>query len=401
MSEKKQEDSYQDLYWGVLNDCILRLGEVELSRQLLGVERQEDLLGGWEVIRSWHQASIPEDYFELIKKICHTNLKDAIHHGLELEESEKQLFDLFSNIESNIFLEPQTVFSICIILLGEKSLAHWSFIEHQTLRKWRLSGVPAESREQVLGFEERIVEGFEKESEYEKQGLEFDEAKRGFPPALEVYRQSYESFYQELSQNDLIAVHDAEQTIASNQIAIGQQIYRVRIILNIYGQRKFMEWLKMIYCKICHISWRKAYDLMYAYEARYFVEKSRPDLLPIFDYQLKHFQSEARHSKSDLIPALEDAKVANKRYTLDEVKALFSSEQESNQIEETEEEKQKKQIIGELKMPVRRLLGETLIRNISSYIYQNPQFTVQVILSKALEDWFSQNQIRIATYNDI
>ncbi len=390
MSENTPQNAYQDLYWGVLNDCILRLGEVELARQLLGLEKQEDILTGWEVIRSWHQAGIPEHYFELIKKICHVHLKEAVEHHIELEEPEKQLLDLLSNVESNFFLEPQTVFLICVTLLGEKNLAYWSLIEQTTLRKWRIFGVPEESRDQILGFEDMVVGGFEKESEQD-QHPKLDEVKKEVHPELEMYRQAYQDFYQELSQNDLLAIYNAEQTIASNQIAMGQQIYRVRIILNIYGQRKFLEWLKMICCKICHISWRKAYDLMYAYEARYFVEKSRPDLLPIFDYQLRHFQTEARRSKDDLIPALEEAKEANKRYTLDEVKALFTTEQETHQTEETDEEKQEKQIIGELKMPVRRLLDEPLIRSISSYIHQNPQFTVQVILSTALQDWFSQN----------
>ena len=336
---------------------------------------------------------MPEDYLEPIKATCHELIEDAIAQEIALEDSEKQLIDLLKNVESDLFLASQQLVSFCIILLGEKSLAHWSLIEHATLRSWRLSGVPVESQSQVLEFEEMIVDGFEKESQQHEETpphLKIDATQNLSVPELAIYRKSYQDFYQELSNNDLLAIHDAEQTIASNQIAIGQQIYRVRIILNVYGQRKFMQWLKMICCKICHISWRKAYDLMYAYESRHFVEKVRPDLLPIFDYQLRHFQCEARRSKDELIPVLEEAQEDNRRYTLDEVKNIFSQKTEED-TQTTEEEKQEKQIVGELKMPVRKLLDKNLINGLSSYIYKNPDFTVQFIISKAVENWLHQH----------
>ncbi|MBF0279079.1 MAG: hypothetical protein HQM13_14860 [SAR324 cluster bacterium] len=265
----------------------------------------------------------------------------------------------------------------------------------EEIHKWYLEGVPLGRRESVIGLQEQMITGLENELKGDgnpvvepdlKNGTktEMEDASPSDRPRLQFYRETFASFYEDIPNPEVAAIFEAEERMANSNLIIGQQIYRVKAILAVYGQRKFLEWLKGICCKICNISWRKAYDLLYAYESRRYVESNQPELLQIFDFQIQRFQCEARRHISNLVPVLEEAKENKKRYTLEEVKELFPSEKNKSTDEP---------YISELRMSLKKLLDDSLVIDLSRYIQSHPGETFQSVIDSALRTWLRGHDV--------
>ncbi len=394
----KQDQSLEqtDIYWKVLDDCIQRLGELAISDELLKTTPGEDqLLESWESIRKWRSEGVPGKYRRYLIELYATQvLAMETEVGFEAQTTDASLrFSIKSGMTESDYLK---LLERCIQSLGQQKVSYWSLIDWGKVRQWHLEGVPEEVQESVMGLQESILTGLENEFRDDDNDTEIvtfptKTAANRFEgiqseglenkPQLQLYRETYANFYEDILEQDVKAIFDAEEAMAYSNLSIGQQIYRVRAILNVYGQRKFLEWLKGICCKICNISWRKAYDLMHAYESRRFVERSRPDLLPIFDYQLQRFQCEARRFKPGLVAILEEAKVSNKRFTLEEVKEIFPPEKERPPEDPH---------TSELRMSLRKLLDDSLISDLTRYIQNHPGESFQSILEVALRSWLTQ-----------
>ena len=380
----------QDIYWQLLDDCIQRSGELALSEALLSPEK-ESVLEAWETIRKWREEGVPEAFHEALMA-CYSSQVYPLEQeaGIRVSQENQELHQAIQ--AGKKVLDYQKLLQHCIHSLGEHRVSYWSLIDRKDIHHWHHQAVPAGARETVIGLQEQVLSGLEQE-------LKDDETKLSLPsneaispanpqknphtsrPKLQFYREAYANFYEDILIQDVRAIFEAEEEMAQSNLIIGQQIYRVRAILAVYGQRKFLEWLKGICCKICNISWRKAYDLMYAYEARRFVEQNQADLLPVFDFQIQRFQCEARRYKDNLIQILSDAKAERKRYTLEEVKEVFPPEK-SKPPEEPH--------VSELRLSLRKLLDDSLIKDLSGYIQTHPGETFQSILEVALRNWLVQ-----------
>ncbi len=378
-----------DIYWKLLDDSIQRLGELYLSDELIA-PGQQDMLEAWETVRKWRTGGIPEAYKGPLIGLYQTKILEAEEKAGILQAVD----DVFkAHVEGNLAnLDYQGLLDRCILSLGEQRLHYWSLIAWEDLHRWYQEGVPINARESVMSIQEMILTGLENDLRRETSkadivitadGPEGTEDKNVVTqrPQLQLYREVYASFYDDILEEDANAIFEAEEEMANSNLVIGRQIYRVRAILTVYSQRKFLEWLKGICCKICNISWRKAYDLMYAYESRRFVERNHPELLSTFDYQLQRFQCEARRDTKNLSLILEDAKKSKKRYTLEEVKELFPPDK-ARPPEEP--------YVSELRMSLKKLLDDSLITDISRYINSHPGETFQSVLDNALRLWLAQ-----------
>lgn len=378
-----------DIFWTQLDDSIQRLGELSISDKILTPEKN-DMVDAWDQVRQWRREKLPP---ELQEKLVNIFLSDVLKKEQEanLSISDEEL--LQQKIQTGAEnLDTQKILARCIQSLGQQKLSYWTLIPWKDIWEWHQYGVPESARESVMGLQEVVLTGLEQDLKMSVQEIkEKQEALSqkdnsslntpSFRPQLQMFREVYINFYEDILEQDVKAIFEAEEEMANSNLIIGQQIYRVRMILAVYSQRKFLEWLKGICCKICNISWRKAYDLMYAYESRRFVEQNQPNLLPTFDFQLQRFQCEARRFKENLIPVLESAKEENKRYTLDEVRELFPSEKEK-----PPEEKH----VNELRLSLKKLLDESLVSDLSRYIQAHPGETFQSILDVALRNWLTQ-----------
>lgn len=383
---------HSDIYWQLLDDCIQRSGELALSEELLSPEK-ESVLDAWEIIRKWHNGTVPEEFQEELVTCYHNKIYSVeLNAGLDFPQEHLDLHELIlSGLDASDY---QKLLKRCIQSLGAQRVSYWSLIDWKNIHHWYFHEISANARETIIGLQEQILSGLEKELKEASEGKD-DESTEGVPrfeireetkvetsrPKLQFYREAYATFYEDILIQDVRAIFEAEEEIAKSNLLIGQQIYRVRAILMVYGQRKFLEWLKGICCKICNISWRKAYDLMYAYESRRFVEQNRSDLLPVFDFQIQRFQCEARRYKETLVEILEEVKEDRKRYTLEEVKELFPPDK-SKPPEEP--------YANELRLSLRRLLNDSLIKDLSGYIQTHPGATFQSILEVALRNWLLQ-----------
>ena len=387
-----QQDEQTDIYWKLLDDCIQRLGELDLSDRLSFPEK--NTLEAWEEIRKWRSSNVPSEFREpLIQLYQEKVFKMESESGIDLLEEEVVFHErVHSEMEVS---EYQRLLNRCIRSLGEQRVSYWSLIEWKEIHQWYLEGVPLNGRESVIGLQEQVLTGLENElkeihqeetADTEADHLDNAESKivkraASRRPKLQFYRDAYASFYEDILIQDVRAIFEAEEEMANSNLMVGQQIYRVRAILMVYSQRKFLEWLKGICCKICNISWRKAYDLMYAYESRRYVEQNQSELLPVFDYQIQRFQCEARRYKTNLLSILEEAKENRKRYTLEEVKELFPP----GKVKPPEEP-----YVSELRLSLRKLLDESLVSDLSDYIQTHPGETFQSILEAALRSWLIQ-----------
>ncbi len=388
-----QEERQSDIYWKLLEDCIQRLGELDLSDKLHFPEKN-NIVDAWEEIRKWRSNEVPQNFREpLIYLYQEKVFKIEAEAGIVLEGKD---IELHKQIQSEMKpLDYQLLLDRCVQSFGEQKVSYWSLIEWKEIHQWHLEGVPSHGREAVIGLQDQVLTGLEielkddnKEETIETVIDHLDSAKAELEkiaessrPKLQLYREAYTSFYEDIPEQDVAAIFAAEEEMANSNLIIGQQIYRVRTILTVYSQRKFLEWLKGICCKICNISWRKAYDLMYAYESRRYVEQNQPELLPVFDYQIQRFQCEARRYKANLVPILEEAQESRTRYTLEEVRDLFPPGKEKPPEEPD---------VSELRMSLKKLLNESLVSDLRHYIQTHPGETFQSILEVALRSWLIQ-----------
>lgn len=391
--ETNQSKKYTDIYWKLLDDSIQRLGELYISDEIIA-PHQKDILESWDDVRKWRTSEVPEAFRDQLITLYQTKvLKAESKAGFPVQPEDEVFQEHIDGKQAN--LDYQRLLDRCIQSLGEQRLHYWALIAWEDIHGWYQDGVPLNARESIMSLQEMILTGLEKELRQEtKEDSKVNtrltssepkvtEEKNVITnrPQLQLYREVYASFYEDILEEDAKAIFEAEEEMANSNLTIGRQIYRVRAILTVYSQRKFLEWLKGICCKICNISWRKAYDLMYAYESRRFVERNRPDLLSTFDYQLQRFQCEARRHTGDLLSILEGAQESKKRYTLEEVRELFPPDKEKPPEEP---------YVSELRMSLKKILDDSLITDIRHYIHSHPGETFQSVLDSALRFWLAQ-----------